>query len=146
MTECPLSKYSSVNKQKECNLFGIKYTEVLPQYSSFVGNLVYRDTKLPDMVLSSIEISRRAYEFNLQYIEKSKNKKKNIIFLELTNKIKEDIQKSLEELEIVFCWKTLKELYDYLKNSKCRYRVSFDDKSKVLRHFRYKNLRNLYIT
>lgn len=134
------------NIEKRCKLSVIKYIEVLPQYSSFIGNLVYRDTKLPDMVLSSIEIGRRAYEFNLQYLEKSKAKKENIVFLELTSKIKESIQKSLEELEIAFCWKTLKELYEYLKNSKCRYRVSFDDKSKVLRRFRYKNLRNLNVS
>ena len=133
------------NIEKRRNLIGIKYIEVLSQYSSFIGNLVYRDTKLPDMVLSSIEISRRAYEFNLQYIEKSKAKKENIIFLELTDKIKESIQKSLEELEIALSWKTLKELYEYLKNSKCRYRVSFEDDSGVLRRFRYKHLRNLNV-
>ena len=130
------------NIEKRCNLIGIKYVEILPQYSSFIGNLVYRDTKLPDMILSSIEIGRRAYEFNLQYLKKVKTKKENIIFPELTNKIKEDIQKSLEELEIVFCWKTLKELYDYLKNSKCRYRVSFEDNSRVFSGFRYRNIRN----
>lgn len=73
-------------------------------------------------------------------------KKENIVFLELTNKIKESVRKSLEELEITFCWKTLKELYDHLKNSKCRYRVSFDDKSKVLSRFCYKNLRNLNVS
>ena len=130
------------NIEKRCNLIGIKYVEILPQYSSFIGNLVYRETKLPDMILSSIEIGRRAYEFNLQYLKKVKMKKENIIFPELTNKIKEDIQKSLEELEIVFCWKTLKELYDYLKNSKCRYRVSFEDNSRVFSGFRYRNIRN----
>jgi hypothetical protein len=45
-------------------------------------------------------------------------------------------KESLEELKIVFDWKNLKELYDFLKNTKCKYRVSFEY-SKVFSNFRY---------
>jgi hypothetical protein len=109
---------------------------VKAEYSSFIGNIVYRNEKLPDMILSSIEIGRRAYEFNLQYILKEKQVKKNIVFPEVSNKLNENILKSLEELKIVFDWKNLKELYDFLKNAKCKYRVSFET-SKVFSNFRY---------
>lgn len=122
------------NLKKRCNLIGIKFIEVIPNYSSFVGNIIYRKEKYPDMILSSIEIGRRTYEFNLQYVLKEKEQKKNIIFPEISNKIKENIQRSLEELEIVFDWKNLKELYCFLKSMKCKYRVSFEI-SKVFSRF-----------
>ncbi len=46
---------------KRCKIFNINYLEVLPQYSSFTGNIIFRNLNLPDQVLSSIEISRRGY-------------------------------------------------------------------------------------
>ena len=54
--------------------------QVLPGYSSFIGNLLYRDPGLPDPMLASIEINRRANEINNQYIEKTKPKEKIILF------------------------------------------------------------------
>ena len=53
--------------------------KVKPEYSSFIGNFLYRSLNLPDMILSSIEIGRRAYEFYNQYISKVKEIKKNIV-------------------------------------------------------------------
>jgi hypothetical protein len=118
------------NLSKRCNLFGIRFQIVKPEYSSFIGNILYRDLALPDMVLSSIEISRRAYEFSLQYIKKVKNIKKNIVFPDL--KLFQDrLIKSLEELDQKIEVKDLKELYCFLKNSKVRYRVPLDNWSKV---------------
>ena len=124
------------NIKKRCNIVGIKFIEVRAEYRSFIGNIVYRSEKLPDMILSSIEIGRRSYEFNLQYVLKEKQVKKNIIFPEISNKLNENIQRSLEELKIVFDWKNLKKLYDFLKNTKCKYRISFEY-SKVFSNFRY---------
>ena len=66
--------------KKLCKLDKIKILEVIPNYSSFIGNLVYRKEKLPDFVLASIEINRRGYEFNHQYILKDKEQKKNIVY------------------------------------------------------------------
>ena len=66
-------------KKMNC-LYKIRTLEIQPQYSSFIGNLVYRVHQLPDYVLASIEISRRGYEFYHQYILKDKKMEKNIIF------------------------------------------------------------------
>ena len=54
-------------KKMNC-LYKIRTLEVAPNYSSFIGNLVYRVHQLPDYVLASIEIGRRGYEFYHQYI------------------------------------------------------------------------------
>lgn len=56
------------NLNKRCNIFGIKFLKVKANYSSFIGNFLFKDLNMPDIVLVSIEISRRAYEFNVQYI------------------------------------------------------------------------------
>ena len=111
------------NLSKWCNIYNIDLIKVKSEYSSFIGNIRYRNLQLPDMILSSIEISRRGFEFYHQYMLKDINIKKNIIFLELSNKIKKLISQSLEELNINYCYSTLYDLYSYLKNCKCRYRV-----------------------
>ena len=113
------------NLSKRCNIFNIKFIKVKPEYSSFVGNFLYRYLNLPDMVLSSIELSRRGYEYYNQYIIKTKEIKKNII-LPSVEFYKELIIKSLEEFNINFKFDTLYELYAYFKNSKIKYRVSLD--------------------
>ena len=64
------------NIKKRCNIQGIRVLTVQANYSSFIGNFLYRDLELPDMVLASIELGRRGYEFSLQYIKKVKEKVK----------------------------------------------------------------------
>lgn len=111
--------------KKLCKLDKIKILEVIPNYTSFIGNLVYRKEKLFDPVLSSIEISRRGYEFNHQYIIKNKEQKKNIV----QGNFDEDRVKytqSLEELGINETFSSFKELYDKVKKSKVRYRFPLD--------------------
>ena len=76
------------------------------------------------MVLSSIEIGRRGYEFNLQYIEKIKEIKRNIIFPDLGT-YKNFYVKSLEEFNIED-GTGLKDIYYALKKSKTRYRLSLE--------------------
>lgn len=111
------------NLQKWCNIYGIQLIKVKPEYSSFLGNLVYRYLKLPDMILSSIEISRRAFEFYHQYILKDKCIEKNIVFMTLTEQIKKLICQSLEELSInIQEWNSLFDLYKFLKKFKYKYR------------------------
>ena len=112
--------------KKDCALFGISVQAVAPNYSSFVGNLVYRNLKLPDMILSSIEISRRCYEFYHQYIIEDKEKTKNII-LNSSSNIKSLIDISLEELAIIVSWTDIKDLYYKLKKMKCNYRFPLAD-------------------
>ena len=130
------------NLHKRCNIFGIRFLEVKCAYSSFIGNFVYRnlDCKLPDSVLASIEIGRRAYEFNNQYITKVKEIKKNIITPTSTQFSRWKF-KSLEEFEVPDGLKDWKEIYYFLKNSKARYRVPLEDcSSRVFRCFSKKSM------
>lgn len=124
------------NLRKRCNIFGIKFVEISPQYSSIIGNLVYRELKLPDMVLSSIEISRRCYEFNLQYLKKIKDKTKNVIFPIITESLLDKVKHSLEEVKCFVDFVNWKQIYSELKKSKLRYRFPLDERvfqSKTLR-------------
>ena len=113
------------NIKKRCNIYSIKVMLAKPNYSSFVGNFLFRDLNLPDMTLASIEIGRRCYEFKSQYIDK-KYKKKNIILPDI-NDFNDRYIKSLEEFNIPVEIKDLVKIYNFLKNAKSRYRVSLDD-------------------
>ena len=98
------------NLKKRCNIARIVFLEVLPQYSSFVGNLLYRSLNQPDMVNASIEISRRAYEFKHQHVDKDKLKVKNIVTPIVDQKFSELLITSLEECgckESFSDWKTM---------------------------------------
>ena len=113
------------NLTKRCNIFNIKLLKVKPEYSSFIGNFLYRSLNLPDMVLASIEIGRRGYEFYNQYISKTKEIKKNIIKPDL-NMFNRLYLKSLEEFKLQSTYKDLIELYYFFKKSKMMYRLSID--------------------
>ena len=104
----------------------IHLIKVKPEYSSFIGNILYRKENLPDPVLSSIEIGRRAYEFNLQYCLNNKSRKKNIIFPDFDLN-KTTIQESLEELEYCGQIKSWIDLYSEMKKSKFKYRFLLED-------------------
>lgn len=136
------------NIKKRCNIRGIGFLTVQANYSSFIGNFLYRDLQLPDMVLASIELGRRGYEFSLQYVKKVKTKIKNIIF-PLICDFKDRYVKSLEEFGISGEVAGLKDIYYKLKNTKSRYRVSLDD----LVHLKFcscfssrSKVRQIYIT
>ena len=128
--------------------------EVKPQYSSVLGNLIYRSEKLPDMILSSIEIGRRGYEFASQYLLNIKSKQKNIIFPDF-EKVKEKIALSLEEigksqtgasLSDLSHFNSYEELFSGLKKSKLKYRFLLEQckNSRVFSVFHYKSLIKLY--
>ena len=131
-------------KKMNC-LYKIKTLEVAPNYSSFIGNLVYRVHKLPDYVLSSIEIGRRGYEFYHQYILKDKKMEKNIIFRNY-EKDKNLYYLSLEEIGVRESFNSFAEMYSFIKNSKTRYRVSLDDldSSRVFRKLFIKSYTEFY--
>ena len=116
--------------EKNCKLYQIHFQKVMANYSSFLGNLVYREEKLPDPCLASIEIGRRAYEFYHQYVVKDKEKTKNIIFDKLEN-VKDRIVKSLEELGYSDTFESLSDLYYKLKKRKCNYRFFLEDALKM---------------
>ena len=117
--------------KKLCKFDKIKILEVIPNYTSFIGNLVYRSEKLPDFILASIEISRRGYEFNHQYILKDKEIKKNIVFGNFDEDKVVYIQ-SLEELGIDEIPSSFQELYDIIKKSKTRYRFPLEQCSMMV--------------
>ena len=77
-------------------------------------------------MLASIEIGRRCYEFKTQYINKSKDKRKNIILPDV-NDFNDRYIKSLEEFGIPGEIRDLVGVYNFLKNAKSRYRVSLDE-------------------
>jgi hypothetical protein len=118
------------NIKKRCNIYSIRVMLVKPNYSSFIGNFLFRDLKLPDMTLASIEIGRRCYEFKTQYIDKTKDKRKNIILPDV-NDFNDRYIKSLEEFNIPGEIKDLVNIYNFLKKSKSRYRLSLDDLSHL---------------
>jgi len=132
------------NLNKHCNLHHIKFVKVKCNYSSFVGNILFRNLNFPDMILSSIEISRRAYEFNAQYIEKIKIKKKNIIFPD-ESLFKNLLEKSLEEFNLKIEGRSLKNLYYYFKNSKIKYRVPLENFFRVFSLKYRKSLIDCYV-
>ena len=131
------------NITKRCNIYNIKAIKVKPEYSSFIGNFLFRHaTNMPDMVLASIEIGRRGYEFSSQYIDKTKNKKKNIVFPYISD-FDELYTKSLEEFSIKEKLDSLLALYSYIKNAKMTYRVPISDK---LIGFRLRSLNRFVYT
>ena len=127
------------NLNKRCNIFGIKFLKVKANYSSFIGNILFRDLCMPDMVLASIEIGRRAFEFNSQYIEKTTEIKKNIIQPRISD-FRDLVSKSLEEFGIKEKFDNFVDMYYFFKNSKLKYTVSLDDLNpKFFRFFSSNN-------
>ena len=103
--------------RKRTNIHKITLLEVKPQYSSFIGNFLFRSLNKPDMVLASIEISRRGYEYFNQYITNQKEQKKNIIQPDIKD-FNEFWRMSMEELRLEFNGSSLIELYNFIKSKK----------------------------
>ena len=114
--------------------------EVLPQYSSFVGNIVFRSLGRPDMVNASIELSRRGYEFRHQYVLKDKPPIKNIVKIDINDDVfKELFRKSMEEFSVEVNFKDVIDAYWHFKrNSGLCYRVSLEKYSRYFRQFQSK--------
>lgn len=131
--------------RKLANSSSTTFVEVKPEYSSILGNLIYKEEHLPDMILSSIEIGRRAYEFNNQYLLKYKVQQKNIVFPKLEF-VKSRIEQSLEELGHLIKFETYQKLFSELKKSKLKYRFLLEQckNSRVFSVFHYKSLIKLY--
>ena len=115
---------------KLCKLNGIVPQSVLPEYSSFVGNLVFRQEGLPDFVLASIEISRRGYEFVGQYLKKTLEVRKNVVFNDSTE-AHGRAARSLEELGRSFAFVDFRDLYKSIKKTKTQVRFRLEDVGAV---------------
>lgn len=133
------NKFVNILK-KLVNSSSTNLIEVNPEYTSILGNLIYREEYLPDMVLSSIEIGRRAYEFNNQYLLNIKVQQKNIIFPRLEF-VKNRIEQSLEELGHPIKFENYQKLFSELKKSKLKYRflLEYCKNSRVFSFFYYKS-------
>ena len=108
-------------------LRGLELQSVNAAYSSTAGNIMFRHLKQPDMLNAAVELSRRAYEFDCQYVEGINPKKKVIVDPNPT--LFEGYRMSLEELTVPDGFKKISEIHDYIKKNKdlkSRYRVSLD--------------------
>lgn len=129
-----------MNLKKRCGCYGQRFMTVPAQYSSFIGNFLYRNLNLLDMVLASLEVGRRGYEFHSQYIAKEKEERKNIVIPEVSD-FGDWYFKSLEEFDILGGIVKPVEVYEYLKESKHRYRLSLEgfDRLEFSRCFSHKS-------
>ena len=126
------------NLKKRCKIFCINFMEVPPQYSSFVGNIMFRSLDKPDMVLASIELSRRGYEFRHQYVLKDKPQQKNIVKIDINDSVFKDLfRESMEEFSVEASFRDVVDAYWHFKrNPKILYRVSLDSINTTNRYFR----------
>jgi len=109
------------NLIKRCNIENIKYQEVAPQYSSFIGQINNPDDI--DSVGASIELSRRGYLFNKIYKEKS-IPKQDIVFPKFNiGSLDDHWKKTLKNKSNNI--KSWIELYNVFKKSKSSYRFLF---------------------
>ena len=97
------------------------FVSVQPQYSSIIGNIVYRGERLPDPVLASIELGRRGIEYSTQYIYKRRQPQKTVILPDF-NSVKTQIFLSLEEMGICGHVKSWTELFSAVKKPGVKYR------------------------
>ena len=105
------------NLQKRLNINNIPVHRVLPQYSSFVGNMQHDYT---DSINASIEIARRGYEYKI---------------LKNTNKFYPSFDVKHQWKEMATSFNDWKKFYGEIKNLKLKYRVSLDDCKKPYKVF-----------
>ena len=111
------------NLKKRCAEYNIECLEVMCEYSSFVGNFVFRSCGYPDMCLASIEVGRRTYEYYHQYIANDFAKTKNIVFPDV-NDFRERIERTMEVFNLKDSEIDLRKIYYALKRDpKMMYRV-----------------------
>jgi len=127
------------NLTKWCNIFGIKTQEVVPEFSSFIGQLT--NELEPDMVAASIEISRRGFLFYNHYVAKRissvNGEKVNIVYPEFNvSSLPTRWKKMVENDDTLNSWK---KLYYHLKKSKASYRFSFKDWKQSKEFLRHKS-------
>jgi IS605 OrfB family transposase len=126
------------NLEKRCNLNKIKFTEVYPQYSSFIGCMMHPNEI--DSIAAAIELNRRGYEL----INYNKNNSGSVMYPKFdVNQLRNLWKDRLTDLDFGCDWR---QFYTKIKESKLRYRLLLDDaKDKVDAVFKVFNIKN-YIT
>ena len=112
------------NLAKRCNIIGIKIQEILPQYSSFMGQIQNEDEY--DSVAAAIELSRRCHLFVSYYVDKTEQEVKgNIVGVmrKLSRNLADRWKKKLGSKRLT----TYKSLYLEIKKSGHWYRRLFHD-------------------
>ena len=111
------------NIRQKCAEYNIECLEVFCEYSSFIGNFIFRDCGYADMCLASIEIGRRTYEYYHQYIANDFAKTKNIVFPNVED-FRERIERTMEVFNLKDSEIDLRKIYYALKaDPKMMYRV-----------------------
>jgi predicted transposase len=112
------------NMTKRCNILGIKVQPILPQYSSFIGQVQHEDEY--DSVAAAIELSRRCHLFASYYVDRSiQEVKGNVVGImrKLSRELMDRWKKKLGSKKLT----TYKSLYLEIKKSEHRYRNLFHD-------------------
>lgn len=131
------------NLNKRLKVMDVELLKLYPQYSSFIGNILYKKYNLPDMINASIEMSRRYY-FYIEKYHRNNIKIVDIIYPDW-EKSQIILNESMEERFKINDFTNWKEFYLYIKNSKLRYRISLEDiKSNVFRMNNIKSYVDLY--
>lgn len=110
------------NLKKRCEYLGIKFIEVYPQYSSFIGCIEHPNEV--DSIAAAFEIGRRTHKL-LNY---DRNKHENIIFPNINvDRLLHHWKDVLSTVDIRVVCKDWKSLYKHFKGSEIKYRLIFDD-------------------
>lgn len=122
------------NLKKWLNIFNIKFIEVLPQYSSLVGQINFPEET--DSIAASLEIARRANLFDRIYLRKLEEKR-DILFPKWTNDVLEATR--WKEMFHDKSFESWKQLFAYIKESKLSYRFLFRDWKQSAVFFSFKS-------
>ena len=114
-----------LNLQKKCNIIGIKFLKIYPQYSSTIGCLMYPNEV--DSIASALELGRRGFEF-LNY-----EKGKNVIF-PFFDRITLSRQWKDEMKNLILSSKDWKDLHNKIKKSGLKYRFLLSDLLRKTNH------------
>ena len=126
------------NLTKWCNIKNIRIINILPQYSSFIGQMQHPDDC--DMVAAALEIGRRANLFNRIYVRKDLNKT-DIVYpkYELSEPSRNRWKEETSDARIT----TWKGLYHRFKESEISYRFPFTSVKNWDAVFRLKSSKSL---
>lgn len=122
---------------KWLGLIKCPWQEILPQYSSFIGCIMYPDDT--DSIAASLELNRRLREYKAIYIEKEKPVG-TILYPEITmhifNRWKESIGAKV--------FKDWVEAYEWFKETKHSYRLTYPNwiKKEGIRSLRFKSIKS----
>lgn len=120
--------------QKHLTLIGCKYTEIVAEYSSFIGQLMNpNDT---DSIAASIEINRRLRKYKRQYIDKTEQRG-SVVYPKFSSDYLNRWKKDGNQIDEIKDWR---EAYLYIKKSKHSYRFLYKDyvKRNCIKVFRLK--------